>query len=193
MSTAKSPVLELDDDDPEALKAMLQYLYTGVLMVPTTNLTLFGGPEIPSIDILLKAYELGCKYELPQLKKEAAKQYTKVLESQRPKGYALFLEKCLVKIFKMAEAAEEEGGWYKDGAKELMDVTLTVAVKFANELMSDAVVYDLLAGEPLRALVTRISRKNSPVEAGDAVKSPESSPEVPSLPGSSCSVEGSWR
>jgi hypothetical protein len=193
MPTSTGSILELDGDDPEALKAMLQYLYTGVLVVPTTNVIILGGPEIPSIDILLKVHELGCKYELPQLKVQAAKQYIQVLETQWPKGHAFFLAKCLMKIFKMLEGAEEEGGWYANGAKELMDLTLSVAVKFMNELMSDSVVYDLLAGEPLRALVMRVSRRDSPVEAGAAVKSPISSPGVLPMPASGCSMEGFWR
>lgn len=48
-ATSKGSTLFLHDEDPNALKAMLQYLYTGCLVVPEMDAIILGRPEAPSI------------------------------------------------------------------------------------------------------------------------------------------------
>ena len=138
----------MDDEDPDALRSMLKYFYTGRLSVPMDNILILGGPATPSIDVLLKVYKLACKYKLPDLKQLATEQYCEVLSEEWPKGHGMLVAKCLAETF--SEDLEEPEG--------LRDATLDVAVRFSEELLSDEVVYDMLYGEPLRALTLRLSR-----------------------------------
>lgn len=126
---------------------MLQYFYTAKLSVPLDNLLILGGPAIPSLDILLKVYKLATKYTLPDLKEQAAEQYCAVLANEWPKGHGILLAKGLIETFN--EEFEEP--------EVLREATLEVALRFSEELLGDRVVYDMLEGEPLRALVRRLS------------------------------------
>jgi hypothetical protein len=186
--------LNLDDDDPEALKSMLQYLYIGSLAVPDPNLTTPGGPGLlVTLDTLLKTFELGCKYSLPNLKAEAVKQYIALLSTKWENGHAVFLAKVLMKIFKIADAAKGGEEWFVSGAVEVREKTLEVAVSCAEELVSDAVALSLLDGQALRALVVRVVQGRH-AAAGDHVASPTaSSPATPSVPKSGCSAEDLWK
>ncbi|KAK3718859.1 hypothetical protein LTR37_004775 [Vermiconidia calcicola] len=145
--SAKGLTLAMDSDDPIALHSMLQYFYTAKLSVPLDNLLILGGPAIPSLDILLKVYKLATKYTLPDLKEQAAEQYCAVLANEWPKGHGILLAKGLIETFN--EEFEEP--------EVLREATLEVALRFSEELLGDRVVYDMLEGEPLRALVRRLS------------------------------------
>ena len=138
----------MDDDDPDALRSMLKYLYTGKLSVPTDNLLILGGPTMPSIDILLQVYRLACKYDLLDLKQLATEKYCATLSEKWPKGHGLLLAKALTKTF----------SGDLDESELLREAVLDVAVRFSEELLGDAVVFDMLYGEPLRALIWRLSR-----------------------------------
>ena len=184
-------VLRLDDDDPGALRSMLQYLYTGSLALPDPNLTTPGGTGVLStLDTLLKTYELGCKYSLPDLKSEAAKQYTTLLSMRWEKGHAVFLAKVLMRIFKMADAAKGQEKWFSDGAVELREATLEVAVDCKEELVEDAVALDLLAGEALRAFVAKVVKSRACGDHGEAEG--DGADSSPGMPASGCSGENFW-
>jgi hypothetical protein len=140
--------LDMSSDDPTALSAMLKYFYLGELEVPTENLLILGGPEMPSLETLLKVYKLACKYKIPDLKAAATEQYCEVLANKWPKGHGMLLAKGLVATF--AEDLEEP--------EVLRNAALDVAVSYGEDLFGDRVVFDLLEGEPLRALMLRLAR-----------------------------------
>ena len=144
-------------DDPVALRSILQYFYTGKLSVPLNNLLILGGPEIPSIDILIKVYRLSFKYSLPDLRKQAMEKYCAALSDTWPRGHGVLLAKALTETFKQ-DLREPEA---------LREATLKVAVTFREELLDDKTVYDLLSAEALRALVLRLSRRGG-ISAGSS-------------------------
>ena len=184
-------VLHLDDDDPGALKSMLQYLYIGTLALPDPNFTTPGGPGVLcTLDTLLKTYELGCKYSLPDLKSEAAKQYTTLLSMRWEKGHAVFLAKVLMRIFKMADAAKGQKKWFSDGAVELREATLEVAVDCKEELVEDAVAFDLLEEEALRAFVAKVVKSRACGDHGEVEG--DGADSSPGMPASGCSGENFW-
>lgn len=135
-------------EDPTALRSLLLFFYTGSLAVPYDDLMILGGLAIPSIDALRKVYSLAVKYGLPDLKALAEQQYCDALANKWPKGHGMLLAKALIEIFSPK---------WKD-AQRLREVTLVVAVRHSEELVGDVVIYDWLQGEPLRALVLRLSR-----------------------------------
>ena len=146
--------------DPVALRSMLKYFYTGSVSVPTDNLLILGGPEMRSIDILLKVYKLACKYDLPDLKQLATDKFCATLSHEWPKGHGLLLAKGLAATF--AEDLEDPG--------VLRDAVLDVAVRYSEELIGDRVVFDMLYGEPMRALMLGLSHER---KLGEAEVSPK--------------------
>ena len=78
--------LQMHDEDPDALCAVLRYFYTGEVNVPYKNLIVLHGPEMPSIDVLRKVHVLAIKCDLPELKRMAARQYRNTLAESGQEG-----------------------------------------------------------------------------------------------------------
>lgn len=131
----------------DALRSLLAYFYTGKLDVPKYSTTAINGPETPSLAVLVSIYTLATEYQLPDLCIEVKRQFCATLASW-PTGHGGLLAKALV-----ASSA--------DGLDELRELVLNVAVKFATELVEDKEVYALLEGEPLRALMLKMTRTQS--------------------------------
>ncbi|KAK5164110.1 uncharacterized protein LTR77_010201 [Saxophila tyrrhenica] len=146
-------VLDLTPADPDALGSILRYLYTGLLIVPTYAETTLSGPDLASLAILLPIIELTMEYQLRDLLREAKNQYCWTTCAW-PTGHPLLLAEAFVATFK------EERLW------EMQQATLGCTLAFAEELVSDQDVYDLLlgAGEPLKVLVVGMSKRMLRVE-----------------------------
>ena len=141
--------LQMHNEDPDTLRTVLRYFYAGEVNVPYDNLIVLRGPEMPSIDILRKVHVLAIKCDLPELKRMAARQYRNTLAEKWPKGYGILLANALLATF--GDDLTEPEAW--------REATLDATVVHSDELVEDPGVYDMLKGEPLRALVIRLSRK----------------------------------
>jgi hypothetical protein len=146
ISTPNGDILEMDSENPTALRAMFQYFYTGELEVPLESLLLLGGAETPSIETLLEVYKLACKHGATDLKLAVEEQYCSTLAKKYPKGSGILLAKGLMATFSDGLA----------DADSLRAAALDVAARHSQELIGDRVVFDLLEGEPLRALMMKL-------------------------------------
>lgn len=139
--------IDLSPANHDALRSLLAYFYTGMLDVPKYATTAINGPDIPSLAILVAIYTLAMEYQLPDLCIEAKRKFCAAL-SEWPKGHGELLAKALVATV----AGRLEG---------LTEMVLDVAVKFAAELVEDKKVYALLEGEPLRALMLKMTHAHN--------------------------------
>lgn len=101
-----------------------------------------------------------------------------------------------MKIFKRIEAAEDET-WYKDGVRELQEVTLDAAAEVVQGLIEDSVICDSLEGKPMRALMATELRGNGCnslwENLEDGATSSDSISAVSPTSVSECSAGGLWR
>lgn len=147
--SSKGSTLDMSSEDPVAVRAMLQYLYTGTLEVPFDKILVLDGPDIPSISTLREVYRLATKYELEDLQISAVEEYCGALATPWPKGHGMLLAKALVDVF--AEDLPD--------TKVFQDATIEAAMCNCEQLFTDTVIFDMLQGGPMRALALALCQK----------------------------------
>lgn len=139
---------------PSEVEAMIKLFYTGDLDKPYC-VDQDTGYLIPSLGLLRRIFLMATELGLLDLKSLATQRYCEGLEQWPGNGVPDPHPRVLAEALAATFAADLQD------AEQLRAPTLEAAVRYSKALLEDAEAYNMLAGEPLRALVMKLSERQS--------------------------------